>query len=372
MGRYLHWPTHSKRAQNQAHFYQDLSFLFNEQPGPAVMAVIENLPINPETLQSHLSLAKLLRDRGEIEGATRIHQSLLSSPALEKHLLEKVHFALAQDYISAGLLDRAESLLQDLLQTTDKLQTEVLERLQHIYQSERDWEKAIAVAKQRLKNNKEAGSSRSQPIKKQVLSQISHYYCELAEQELGSGDADKMTVCLDAALEADSENVRAVLLSARQQLRAQPQRVLSRLHRLMLNHSDYVREVLPLYRDAFAISGQMQQYLSALESLAENIDSSTLQQEIIHQRLEQGEHTSAEVYFREALKRRPTVKLLTAFPELATADRATLSKAVLDIEQGKPSYRCRHCGFSGQRLHWMCPGCEDWGTIAPIRGKQGD
>lgn len=372
LGRYLRWPA-TISSKDIPEFYQDLSFLFSEEPGPAVQAVIDNLPINHDTLPSHLSLAKLLRDRGEIEGATRIHKSLIASDQLGKADLDEVYFALAQDYVSAGLLDRAEVVLRDLLETGTVLTPQVLGRLQHIYQSERDWQKAIAVARRRLQTleNQQNPDRPSDQLQK-LRRSISHYFCELAEQALVGGEHAALEDAIESALAFDAQNSRAVLLSARQQLRSEPSRVLNRLHSLMQQHPEYVREALPLYRDAFAQLPDPQDYLTALEALASQVDSSTLQQEIINQRLQEGKTQSAEIYFHESLKRRPTVKLLTAFPNLAIRDMVTLSRAVIEIEQGKPVYRCRSCGFSGHKLHWLCPGCEDWGTIAPIRGKQGD
>jgi lipopolysaccharide biosynthesis regulator YciM len=40
--------------------------------------------------------------------------------------------------------------------------------------------------------------------------------------------------------------------------------------------------------------------------------------------------------------------------------------------EDKPIYRCNHCGFSGKFLHWLCPGCKQWGRIKPIHGLEGD
>ena len=36
----------------------------------------------------------------------------------------------------------------------------------------------------------------------------------------------------------------------------------------------------------------------------------------------------------------------------------------------RPLYRCSHCGFAGQQLHWFCPGCKHWGTMKTIRGTR--
>ena len=36
----------------------------------------------------------------------------------------------------------------------------------------------------------------------------------------------------------------------------------------------------------------------------------------------------------------------------------------------RPLYRCSHCGFAGQQLHWFCPGCKYWGTVKTLRGSR--
>ena len=43
-------------------------------------------------------------------------------------------------------------------------------------------------------------------------------------------------------------------------------------------------------------------------------------------------------------------------------EMATINKLVA----GRSRYRCGHCGFRGQSLHWHCPGCKHWGTIKDL------
>jgi len=33
-------------------------------------------------------------------------------------------------------------------------------------------------------------------------------------------------------------------------------------------------------------------------------------------------------------------------------------------------YLCSHCGFSGRYLHWQCPRCRQWNSVAPIADIQ--
>ena len=70
-----------------------------------------------------------------MDRAIRIHQNLIARPQLEQSYRLQALAALGQDYLSAGVLDRAERLFLDLI----KLQKEdqnVLYFLLKIYQQE--------------------------------------------------------------------------------------------------------------------------------------------------------------------------------------------------------------------------------------------
>ena len=69
---------------------------------------------NADTIETHFALGSLYRRRGEVERAIRIHQNLLAREALAPEHREQALLALAQDYLRAGLLDRAEELLQQV------------------------------------------------------------------------------------------------------------------------------------------------------------------------------------------------------------------------------------------------------------------
>ena len=73
-------PSHSLNQQ----YFQGLNFLLNEQPDAAIDSFIKALEVNSETLETHLALGKLLRRRGEVDRAIRIHQNLLARPGLSR------------------------------------------------------------------------------------------------------------------------------------------------------------------------------------------------------------------------------------------------------------------------------------------------
>src|SRR3984885_13488613 len=92
-----------------------LNFLLNEEPDKAVDIFIKMLEVDSDTVETHLAVGKLFRRRGEVDRAIRIHQNLIARPQLEKVYREQSLFALGQDYLSAGMLDRAERIFLELV-----------------------------------------------------------------------------------------------------------------------------------------------------------------------------------------------------------------------------------------------------------------
>src|SRR5215210_8991753 len=101
-----------------ASYFRGLNFLLNEQPDKAIEAFIEAVKVDPQTVELHFALGSLFRRRGEIERAIRMHQNLVERPDIQDEQKHAALFELAQDYLKAGLLDRAEELFLKLDGTT--------------------------------------------------------------------------------------------------------------------------------------------------------------------------------------------------------------------------------------------------------------
>src|SRR4030067_1079248 len=127
-------------------YFKGLNFLLNEQPDKAIEVFIQVLEVNSDTVETHLALGNLFRRRGEVEGAIRVHQNLIARPTLDKDQRTHALLELGQDYLKAGLLDRAESLFLELGEIRAAREA-ALRHLLHIYQQEKEWEKAGSVAR---------------------------------------------------------------------------------------------------------------------------------------------------------------------------------------------------------------------------------
>ncbi|MFZ1318083.1 MAG: lipopolysaccharide assembly protein LapB, partial [Candidatus Nitrotoga sp.] len=176
-------------------YFQGLNFLLNEQQDKAIEAFIEVVKVDPQTIELHFALGSLFRRRGEVDRAIRMHLNLIERVDLEEDKKQQALFELAQDYLNAGILNRAEELFLKLQATS--YAKAALNFLLELYQKEKDWFKAIDVT-QRLT------VLCSQPHGKEAA----FFYCELAAAELAQQQIDAARINLEQALEANPQSVR--------------------------------------------------------------------------------------------------------------------------------------------------------------------
>lgn len=181
-------------------YFTGLNYLLNEQPDKAVDFFIEMLDVDDETIETHFTLGSLFRKRGEIDKAIRIHQGLIARASLTKEQRSLALLELARNYVYAGVLDRAEKLLLDLVFSGEQL-VPSLTHLSEIYQKERQWEKAINIT-QRLQTI----------LGGDLVYQIAQFYCELAEQAIKLDNVKEATMRLKQALRENKNCVRASIM----------------------------------------------------------------------------------------------------------------------------------------------------------------
>ena len=175
-------------------YFKGLNFLLNEQPDKAIEAFIEVVKVDPETIELHFALGSLFRRRGEYDRAIRMHQNLLERADLAAEQKLQAQFELGQDYLKAGILDRAEEVFSRLEKTDQAMAAR--RALLEIYEQEKDWPRAIEMTKQ-VETDPRA---------------LAQYLCELAQSESAQSRPDAARRHLDAALEANRKCVRASLL----------------------------------------------------------------------------------------------------------------------------------------------------------------
>lgn len=205
------WLANRSNSNKDAHVHNRLSreyvvglnYLLNEQSDKAVDVFIKLLEVDSDTVETHLALGSLFRRRGEVDRAIRIHQNLIARPQLSIQQRKEALMALGQDYMSAGVFDRAERIFLEVVELGGSRDTSSLQGLLAIYQQEKAWEKALDIIK---KLEISTGAS--------FHNQAAHYYCEMASQALKINAMDRAIYCIKQAMNVDPESVRASLMNA--------------------------------------------------------------------------------------------------------------------------------------------------------------
>src|ERR1700755_2875600 len=136
---------HARVSELSSSYFRGLNYLLNEQPDKAIEVFLQLAEFNRDTVETHLALGNLFRRRGEVDRAIRVHQHLIARPNLSNEEKTVAMLELGEDYMRAGLLDRAETLFADLV-AIDAHVPNALRHLISIYQHEKDWAKAIEHA----------------------------------------------------------------------------------------------------------------------------------------------------------------------------------------------------------------------------------
>ncbi len=366
----------SQLSSLDRNYFKGLNLLLNEQPDAAIDTFINALEVNSDTLETHLALGNLLRRQGEVDRAVRIHQNLLARPGLPRPQQHHAQYELARDYIKAGLLDRAERLFQELVEQSPALRETSLEHLIEIYQDEKEWEKAIHATDQLI--GKRYAKTNHATRWRQMQA---HFCCELADASLHHNDYLSARRHLKSSLNYDKNLARASLLwgELEQRVGNYPE-ALRLLKKIPQQDPEYIGEALPLFIECYEALDDYSGLRKCLNQFQELYPSSSVVLELTERiRSSEGDSAAAD-YIGEQLKARPSVRginrLLDFYLEHSkekTQESLQLLKTLVgQLLASKPTYRCNHCGFSGNRLHWLCPSCKSWNTVKAIRGVEGE
>ena len=346
-------------------YFKGLNFLLNEQPDKAIEVFIKVLEVDSETVETHLALGNLFRRRGEVERAIRIHQNLIARPTLDKEQRSQALLELGQDYLKAGLFDRAENLFLELAEY--RLHNrQALHFLMQIYQQEKEWEQAISIC---WKLARVAG--------KNLDDVIAQYYCELAEQAVAAEDVTTAQGFIRQALSADRQCVRAsILLGRLEAMQGRHRDAIKAWKRIEEQDAHYLGEVAEEMAESFkALDDEdgLYDYLRAALQAHGGVSLMLALAAVIKKRQGIG---AAEEFVVEWLHREPSVHGLHYLLDLHLAEADASAKDDLVLLRGiigalveqQRGYICRQCGFKGKSLHWQCPGCKRWNAMKPFFG----
>lgn len=348
-----------------ADYIRGLNLVLSRKTDEALELFIQMAKVDDDTLETHFALGHLFRRRGEVERAIRVHQNLLARPNLNEMQRDQAVFALAEDYLGAGLYDRAEALFGEI-QDSEALGEQALDRLVHIYEREREWQKAIDTRR------------RLEVVTGHKSVEIAHYYCELAEQALRDNDTQRAREVLKSTVRSTSGALRGTLIRAGIARSEESYDEAIRFYEQVLESdrgfiSEVLADLFACYR-AMGRTPDFDRYVAKLieddpsaindvayAAITNDLTDSPALVDSIERFIEQNEVLSNLVNVDE---------LKVNANELNGAALGRVTAGLRALAHSSARYRCNNCGYSTQRFIWHCPSCKLWESIKPIQRFQ--
>jgi lipopolysaccharide biosynthesis regulator YciM len=353
-----------KREQRDSpkSYFKGLNLLLNEQQDKAIDAFIEAVQQDPDTSDLHFALGNLFRRRGEYERAVRVHQHLLNRADLPTTERDRAQHGLAQDYMRAGLFDRAEEAWKALEGTT--FDTEARLALLTLHERSRDWRAAVEDA-QKLERNSGTGS---------YAPRIAHYWCELAQEADARGQAADADEALRKAREAAPQAARPLVLAGqRAHAAGDAARAVEDWRLLLAAHPLAFALVARDYAASAQACGRSTQALEELRQLYQRTPSldvlsaiALLDPDPLAHRRRVARHLASHPHGLSAAREIMRLRATVTNPE-PDAEAQAVEAAIAMAAKPLQRYRCAACGFEAQNYFWQCPGCLNWDSYPPQR-----
>jgi lipopolysaccharide assembly protein B len=345
-----------KREHSPKAYYQGLNLLLNDQHDKAIDVFIQAVQHDPDTSELHFALGNLFRRRGEFERAVRVHDHLLNRADLPRSERDRAQHALAQDFMKAGLMDRAERAYLAL--EGSAFDTEARLALLTLHERARDWRAAVEVA-QKLEN-RGTGS---------FAQRISHYWCEVALEAGAKQQADDAQSALKNARAASPQSARPLVLGIQNAARqADHAGVLSLAGVLLAVQPAAFNLVASEYAHSALASDQKLSATECILALHANHPSIDLLEALALLDPDPAQHRARLL---AQLHNHPTLSaaqaLIAQDIHFSTVETQALGLALGRAAQPLHRYRCAACGFEAQRYFWQCPGCLNWDSYPPQR-----
>lgn len=358
-------------------YFKGLNFLLNEDHDQAIDAFVEVAKLDTETTELHFALGSLFRRRGEVERAIRVHQSLLNRADLPAKDQAAARYELAQDFLKAGMFDRAEAGFVQAAQ--DEVHAIAATRaLIRIYEAEHDWPQAIGAVK------------KLQKLLSEPVPQVVHYYCELAVQALTTKPSNipqaqqelaKAEQALNSFQGKQGSQARMAMINAQiARLQDNLEQEHHYLQQIMRLNPEYMGLVAQEFVDNYTKQGQGDAGVRLLQEHYRLYPSLDLFNVIFKYLRTHEQASQAWAFARESLSVSPSLLGLDKLLEVELKADATVTPSLLpDLQldllrkmihkhsQRLDRYACRHCGFQARAFYWQCPGCNSWESYDPKR-----
>ncbi|MDQ6990236.1 MAG: heat-shock protein [Mariprofundaceae bacterium] len=331
--------TDTSDKQRVSALLRGIHHLLSDKPSLAIQDMVEVARLRSESIEVYMALGEMFLSQGEIGRAVRIHQNILARPKVPQPLYIQAHFALANDFQTGGLLDRALRHYQKVLDVQSDHLDALIASLR-IREMSHEWKEAESLL------------SRIERLQNQDNSLHGAYLCaEMAEESLQQGNHTQARQHAEQALQMSDDCIHAYLIMIAIELAEKNIPALSQyIDKMNDEKEDYLHLLVPMLQaehpellmQCWQDSNNHELALTWLETLAQEKEHRQLEQNIsIHPK-----------HLRESLRLAALGKIGDdCLIQYAQAWRTSMKR-----------YHCEQCGIDVVEMYWQCPQCHTWGT----------
>ena len=323
-------------------YLEGLDHLINDRFDHATEIFARMAQADGDAAEIQFALGSLFRRRGEVDRAIAIHSRLRDHGVGD--LCDRAAFELALDYQSAGLMDRAERVFEELA-ASPAYRRAALDHLVGIYEAQADWAKALKIFHELPQN-----------VQVERAQVAAHYLCELADQALLQGEGVRAGTLVRQARMHQAQLPRADILAAR-----------------IADAAQDSAEALQLYLHALEMSpGLALEIIPAVLAVARRMGNTDLLHELGRRLQASGRVSPRQLAWllatavpAEEVARLPGVSAEFGLTVESAAEASSLSALLTRIGDAGGRYQCDECGLNSVGWYWRCPKCRAWDSMRP-------
>jgi lipopolysaccharide biosynthesis regulator YciM len=343
-------------------FFRGVQHILSNEPDRAIEQFTKSVQINSETIETYVALANLYSSAGDIERAIRIRQGIILRPNLDSAIRLRAIFDLGSDYKRGGVLDRALSAFQKVIESEPN-NLEAHEQIERIYEDLHDWDRAFKTRQ-----------TISKLVKGDHRHILAHHKTELAKVREKDGDEVSAEKAYKEAISIFDGCVDAYLHLGDLYLSQQR-------HKAALAKWKKVVDVAPEF--TFLAYQRLERAYAKMDNpglvgdflkevARQNSDVST-QLALARYLYNEGEVDAAVDQVRQAIKLAPSFLDARKFIGEVLLKEGRNEEALvaykellLSLDFPFLQFRCNNCGYRPEKLAWRCPQCLKWDSIGII------
>jgi len=360
-----------RRKAPESRYVEALSALLGGDEEKALADLRQTVQVEQSNIDAYLRLGNLLRKRGAVNRALRIHRDLDVGTFFRRKLTAQEKFrireAIADDLLAARRPDEALAVLSELLKR-EKMNVRIRQKMVAVYERRSEWERAFELYREGFKVRKESAPDR-----------IARYRAFCAASLLSSGDAKRAAQMFLDALKIDPSSPEALYrlgaLSLEEGNAGEAVGLWKRFHQASPSQAWLTFDRL---ESALFETGDLNQVEGIYKAILDDEpDDERTMIALSTFYMRKGDSEEALRVARRAAERHSRSMdaqehylLLLARSEDGAGGAEEVRNYLESRGRARVNHVCSRCGHSSPDPFWRCPKCLDWYTSKPVSGKR--